>query len=88
MDDIKELTLQELQHIMMSMNSFNGSENCGTCQSVRKKLEEIILTMQNEQLSGDRPVPEWMKKLGVTRIEVEKANNNQQIQEECKDESH
>jgi hypothetical protein len=66
-------TLEELQHIMICMNGGHDVD-CLTCRATRVKLESMISEMTpNEPKRGDKfekPVPAWMKELGVTKMEV------------------
>lgn len=61
--------MEELNHIMQSMNCFYGSENCIVCKSARKKLEEIIAGKLQKEDTDVLPekfeIPEKYVKLGV-----------------------
>jgi hypothetical protein len=72
MDELK-FTLEELRHTMMIMNAETIGRRCEICDSARVKLEAMIANESRAEAdSYEKPVPEWMAKLGVTKIEVEK----------------
>jgi hypothetical protein len=52
--------------------------DCETCVELREKLTEEILA-KSQIKCIEKPVPEWMQKLGVTKIEVERGNQNEKL---------
>lgn len=63
-----ELTLDELRHIMATMNGGCIDIYCQICATAREKLEDMI-----DELEGKpefREVSEEFKRLGVVSIEV------------------
>jgi hypothetical protein len=44
-----DFTKKELQHMMAAFNSGYGADNCETCSSIRKKIEEKIKSMPEDE---------------------------------------
>ena len=73
-----DFTDMELFHMSMAMSFFyEPNENCEVCEVVKHKIFEEIrkrsqgITVECTEGLCEKPVPEWMAKLGVTKIEVE-----------------
>jgi len=69
-----ELSIEELRHIMATMNGAGADIYCPVCSSAREKLEDMIEELADKPVFKE--VPEEYKKLGVVSWEIVKGDKS------------